>query len=241
MYFDRLIPGFVLQGGSWVAQDRTDPTNKLVTDTIDDVYAGGLSFVPSFPQNLASEFYVGPKVSNRQGTIAMALPPGNVNGASDAFYFNLVDNTYLDTASGGGPFTVFGRVLSGSNVLAYFNNTNFFFEPAFTKMPTHNIFTNGIFDYGFLGYSVLNDLPVNYHGTNYPADSNLFFVDFSFPQANAQPVIDTTPPTAAITFPPANVILTNGISLTVRGTAQDDVGLAQVQLTLLPQNGALGG
>ena len=243
MFFDRLIPGFVLQGGTWFAQDRTNSANELVADTIDDAWGSGLSFVPPFPEQLDSEFYVGPKVSNLHGTIAMALPPGNINGASDAFFFNLVDNTYLDTVNSGGPFTVFGQVLSGADVLAYFNNPSAFSKPAFTVAPTTNIFTNGIFDYVLFNANTteLTDLPVNYHGTNWPANSNLFFVDFSFPDAYAQPVIDTTPPTAAITYPPANAILTNGTSLTVQGTAQDNFGLAQVQFTLLPLNGAVSG
>lgn len=239
MFFDRLIPGFVLQGGGWDAGNRTDPTNELYADTIDDIYDSGFNFNPPFPQQVASEFYVGPKVRNEQGTIAMALPSGNVDGATSAFFFNLVDNPFLDIyTNGGGPYTVFGRVLSGSNVLAYFNDTNAFFKPSFTTMPSQNIFTNGIFDYGLLGSTDLTDLPVNYQGTNYPANSNLFFVDFSFPDANAQPVIDTTPPTAAITFPPGDVVLTNGLALTVQGTAQDDTGLARVYCSLVPQNGA---
>ncbi|MGA2556896.1 MAG: peptidylprolyl isomerase, partial [Verrucomicrobiota bacterium] len=242
MFFDRLIPGFVLQGGGWAAGNRT--TNILYANSIANIYTG-LNFKPPFPQELASEFYAGPKVSNRQGTMAMALPPGNVNGASSAFFFNLVDNPFLDVyTNGGGPFTVFGRVLSGSEVLAYFNNTNAFFKRSFSGTPTHNIFTNGIFDFQLLNptdTTELTDLPVNYHRTNYPANSNLFFVDFSFPAANAQPVIDATPPTAAITVPPADVVLTNGISLTAQGTAQDDFGLAQVQFTLLPLNGATSG
>ena len=242
MFIDRLIPGFVLQGGSWDAGSRTDPTNVLYGDTIDNIYDNGLKFNPPFPQQVDSEFYAGPKVSNQQGTIAMALPAGNVDGATGAFFFNLVDNPFLDDyTNGGGPYTVFGRVLSGSNVLAYFNNTNAFFKPSFTRIPTHNIFTNGIFDYALLGYGELTDLPVNYHGTNYPADSNLFYVDFSFPDASAQPVIDTNPPTAAITFPPADVVLTNGLSLTVQGTAQDDIGLARVYCSLVALNGAYGG
>jgi len=242
MFFDRLIPGFVLQGGGWFAYDRTNSTNKLFVDNIETAYSG-LNFSPPFPQQVDSEFYVGPKVSNTKGTIAMALPAGDVNGATDAFYFNLADNTNLDTVNSGGPYTVFGRVLNGTNVLEYFNNPKAFSKPAFTRVPTHNIFTNGIFDYVLLNptdTTELTDLPVNYHGTNLPADSNLFFVDFSFPATNAQPVIDTTPPTAAITFPPANIILTNGISLTVRGTAQDDVGLARVFCSLADQQGSGG-
>ena len=149
---------------------------------------------------------------------------------------------FLPTARG--PFTVYGRVLDGANtnVLEYFNNTNKFSKPRFTTIPSHNIFTNGIYDQIYLAHNAVSftDLPVNYHGANVPSDTNLFFVDFSFPDTNAQPVIDTNPPTAAMTYPLANVVLTNGTPLTVRGTAQDDVGLARVECSLIPLNGAYG-
>jgi cyclophilin family peptidyl-prolyl cis-trans isomerase len=243
MFFDRLLPGFVLQGGTWLAQNRTNSTNVLIVDPVSDIIVAP----PPLPQQIDSEFYLGPKVSNTKGTIAMALPSGNVNGASSAFFFNLVDNPFLDVfTNGGGPFTVFGRVLSdpGTNVLAYFNNTNFFFKPRFTSHPTTDIFTHGIFDFVLLNPSdttTFTDLPVNYHAAHDPANRNLFFVDFTFPDANAQPVIYTNPPAFALTFPPANVVFTNGTPVTLQGTAQDQAGLAFVECSLIPQNGAYGG
>jgi cyclophilin family peptidyl-prolyl cis-trans isomerase/lysophospholipase L1-like esterase len=236
MFFDRLIPGFVLQGGGWFAQDQTNTTPPPSVANIFATYAQ--SFLvnnPSLPEHVNSEYYVGPQVSNTKGTLAMALPAGDADGATCAFFFNLVDNTNLDTTnSGGGPFTVFGRVLSGANVLDYFNNTNEFFKRSFTNIGTNDIFTNGIFDADFYdpGYAYLTDLPVNFHGTNQPADTNLFFVEFSYPDANAQPVIDTNLPTAAISFPAPGALLTNGVPVTAQGTAHDDVGLAMVYCTL---------
>ena len=168
-------------------------------------------------------------------------------GRRTHFFFNLVDNPFLDVHQWRRPLYRLwaGAGAARANVLQYFNNPKAFSKPAFTSIPTTNIFTNGIFDGIYLGANDplydFTDLPVNYHGTNEPADSNLFFVDFSFPNTNAQPVIDTNPPSAAITFPPPNTILTNGTSLTVRGTAQDDVGLARVYSALFPLNGAYGG
>ena len=252
MFFDRLIPGFVLQGGGWFAADQTNAT-PITTNSLGNIYENYTvqNATLSLPDQVASEFFSGPIVSNTTGTLAMALPSANVNGAANQFFFNLTNNPFLDGTNDGGPFTVFGRVLDGAtnglNVLQYFNNTNAFFKTTnFTRTPTHNIFTNGIFDGIYLGTNNplydFPDLPVNYHGANEPSDSSLFFVDFSFPDTNAQPVIDTNPPTAAISYPPPGMVLTNGIPLTVQGTAQDDYGngLARVYSALFPLNGAYG-
>ena len=265
MFFDRLLPGFVLQGGDWYAQDQTNSTPPPTVNEIYQTYVGITPervLNPTLPDQVDSGFYVGPKVSNKQGTIAMTLSAGDADSAANGFFFNLVDNTNLDVFTNDeAPFTVFGRVFSGANVLQFFNNTNEFFKPAFKGTPSYKIFTHGIFD--DIGYEAFNNLPVNYHGTNVPADSSLFFVDFSFPDTNAQPLIDTNPPTATITYPPPDMILTNGTSLTLQGTAQallgntalslggaavtvpavaqDDVGLALVKCTVIPANGALGG
>ena len=129
-------------------------------------------------------------------------------------------------------------------MLDYFNNTNDFSKITPTNSVfTNNPFTNGIFDlvYADASATSFTDVPVNYLGTNLPANSNLFFVDWSFPDTNAQPHIDTNPPTATITFPTANLLLTNGFPLTVTGTAFDDVGLAFVWCDLYPVNGGNGG
>jgi cyclophilin family peptidyl-prolyl cis-trans isomerase len=245
-FFDRLIPGFVLQSGDFVAADRTN--TEPFFDTVYSIYnnfvdPNGLGLNPPLPYQVDNEYYVGPVVSNRAGTLSLALPAGNVNGGNSAFFFNLVDNPELDSAADGGPFTVFGRVIGGTSVLNYFNNTNFFFEP---PVPANLVFTSNIFDDGlfnlveiYTNTSDFNDLPVNFHGTNIPADSNLFFINFSFP--DTQPVVDTTPPTAAITFPLPGEILTNGNDFTAQGTAHDNIGLALVYVTMYPLNGANNG
>jgi cyclophilin family peptidyl-prolyl cis-trans isomerase len=51
-------------------------------------------------------------IPNTRGTIAMALVKGQgVDSASDAWFINLGNNSFLDDASNGGPFTVFGTVI----------------------------------------------------------------------------------------------------------------------------------
>jgi cyclophilin family peptidyl-prolyl cis-trans isomerase/uncharacterized protein (DUF2141 family) len=251
LFFDRLVPGFVLQSGDYDATDRTNTTPGLSVIDINQRYVHGSvpnTNSPPLPWEIQNEFYVGPQVSNTKGTLALALPAGNPNGGGNAFFFNLVDNPILDTSeTGGGPFTVFGRVIGGTDVLDYFNDTNNFATNAY---PTNlvfagNPFTNGIFDSIYIetNSTILTDLPENFHGTNLPANTNFFFIDFSFPDPNAQPVVDTTTPSAVITYPTANLLLTNGASLLVQGTAQDNVAVARVRISAqaAPGNGAYGG
>jgi cyclophilin family peptidyl-prolyl cis-trans isomerase len=196
-FFDRDVANFVLQGGDYVTYDRT--TNGLNGGPV----STGTNI---FPSQVDSEFNVGPLIHNRFGTLAMALVSGEPNSATSAFFFNLADNsTNLDNQNGG--FTVFGRILSGTNILQYFN--------------TLSAPSNGIFDLE----SSISSLPVNCDGTNEPTDANLFYCDFAF---QTPPPVDTSAPTVAITFPAPNASFTNGGDLTVLGTAQDNVGLAEV-------------
>jgi len=216
MFLDRDSTSFVLQGGDYVATDRSS-TNLAVEKLVPGT---------NFPSQLDSEFGVGPLIHNTFGTLAMALVSGETNSATSAFYFNLVDNSAtLDSQD----FTVFGRILygtnAGSNVLQYFN--------------TLSAPTNGIYDYSSNSLSIAT-LPVNYNGTNAPTDANLFYCGFLFVSPTSPPV-DTTPPTVSITFPAPDTFFTNFGTLTVQGTAEDNVGLAEVFCVLTASTGANGG
>lgn len=203
-FFDRDAVGFVLQGGDYVLSNRTDA----------ELTGGPVPVGPTFPSQVDSEFNVGPLIHNTFGTLAMALQPDNPNSATSAFFFNLADNSAnLDYQDGG--FTVFGRILSGSNTLQYFN--------------TLSAPVDGIYNYE----PGITNLPVNYDGAAVPGCSNVFFCDFSF--SNGPPV-DVTPPTLTITSPPPAAELTNG-ALVIKGTAQDNVGLAEVFYVLTTQDG----
>jgi uncharacterized repeat protein (TIGR02543 family) len=201
MFFDRDVPNFVLQGGDYGTSNRLNTTN-ISGWSIYDKFAYGNS---NFPQQVDSEFNVGPMIRNEFGTLAMALATGNQNSANSAFFINSTNNSpYLDTNTGG--FTVFGRIVSGSNVVQYFN---------MLSAPSNGISTNG----GFAS------LPVNYTGTNQASDASLFYCDFTF---LTPPPVDTTPPTVLITNVASNAVFVLGSVVDVQGSAADNVGLAEV-------------
>lgn len=102
-FVHRWEPGFVIQGGGYRVEESTN----------------GLSVVsiPTFG-TITNEYSVGGTNSNVFGTIAMARAAGETNSATSQWFFNLGDNSRLDRVDGG--FTVFGRVISGANILNLF-------------------------------------------------------------------------------------------------------------------------
>ncbi len=109
MFFHRWVPGFVIQGGGF-AVARRGTTNAQFT-------------LFKNLGNITNEYAVGQKRSNVYGTIAMAKLGNDPNSASSEWFFNLADNSQnLDRQNGG--FTVFGRVIAGTNVLERFNKQN---------------------------------------------------------------------------------------------------------------------
>src|SRR5437867_1390845 len=106
MFLHRCLPGFVVQGGGFLIVDPASITPFSATN-------GNLYVVPSFGP-ITNEFNVGRRLTNSYGTIAMAKLPGNPNSASSEWFFNLANNTGLDSQNGG--LTVFGPVTPGTNL-----------------------------------------------------------------------------------------------------------------------------
>jgi cyclophilin family peptidyl-prolyl cis-trans isomerase len=223
MFFQRCVPGFVLQGGSFGASNSTDMSPPITGWDVASTFTTATNQNPPFPQQVDSEFNVGPFIPNHFGTIAMALQSGEPDSATSGFFFNLADDSVppndLDTNTGG--FTVFGRILDGTNVLQYFNT-----------LTNGGIIANQVFlDNGSLYTNPFPALPVNYATTNAPANANLIFGDLQF---QTTPPVDTNLPSVAITSPAPGALLTSGTLVPVEGEASDNVGLALVVGELAP-------
>jgi cyclophilin family peptidyl-prolyl cis-trans isomerase len=142
MIVHRWVPGFVIQGGGIFITNRA---------TAQPAFAA----VPTFGI-IKNEYSAGRTLSNTYGTIAMARSQA-VDSATSQWFINLGDNSSLDNDNGG--FTVFGRVVGGTNVLNRFNKTTI---------------ENGVFRVN-LG-APLNELPILSATATY---EDLVYVDVS--------------------------------------------------------------
>ena len=88
----RVVAGFVNQGGGY----KLNSAGKIIQ--------------PPTVAPVVNEY----KLSNLRGTLAMALSGTNPNSATDQFFFNAVNNTFLNTENGG--FTVIGQIVGVQGV-----------------------------------------------------------------------------------------------------------------------------
>lgn len=155
--FHRCLPSFIAQSGGIRSPNRTSSDNFT-----NFVYVANLGAI-------TNEYAVGRRFSNTYGTIAMAKLSGDPNSATSQWFFNLADNSAnLDNQNGG--FTVFGRVVSGTNVLNQFNSLQ--------------LNGGGIVDltqiYGASSTTALfANLPVLYTGMTPPHYNDLIYADIS--------------------------------------------------------------
>lgn len=153
MFFHRLDPDFVIQGGGYGTNSRTSSNLFQQYTSLSDF------------GSIENEYSSGRQFSNAYGTVAMARISGQPDSATNEWFINLADNGFLDSVDGG--FTVFGRVIRGFEVLNAFQ--------ALRLQPS-----GGILDlrqvYG-PSAGLFAELPVNYFGTTLPKFSDLFYVD----------------------------------------------------------------
>jgi cyclophilin family peptidyl-prolyl cis-trans isomerase len=205
-FFHRCVPQFALQGGGFVAFDGTSSTRMGPPWS-------NLGMVASYG-DITNEFAVGRRFSNVFGTIAMAKRGDHPDSASSQWFFNLGDNSgNLDQQNGG--FTVFGRVVRGTNLLAIFNTLAYGqnlvdLHAVYPSDPVAGLFT---------------ELPTYAVGTAAPRYSELIYFNV---RIVADPVVVSLGPNhelswnstagqtnvieSAVTLPPAwqTVLQTNG-------------------------------
>ena len=87
-----------------------DYTSSIIHRSVPDfvVQGGGITYPGWYDVPTDAPVVNEPGILNTRGTIAMAKQDGDPNSATSQWFFNLVDNTDLDTQNGG--FTVFGEV-----------------------------------------------------------------------------------------------------------------------------------
>ena len=127
--FHRSVPNFVIQGGGFSAptvdadQPGSNPVSIPTTGT-----------VRNEPGNL-----------NKRGTISMAKLDGQPDSATSQFFFNLENNSFLDSDNGG--YTAFGEVLGSgmtnvdlmaADALAY-DATTYYANTALSDLPLWNV------------------------------------------------------------------------------------------------------
>ncbi|WP_186647265.1 peptidylprolyl isomerase [Fluviispira vulneris] len=92
--FHRIIDGFIIQGGAYDinfnAKENKNPPIKNNSD-------------------------IGLK--NLTGTIAMARKPNSIDSATSQFFINLTNNKNLDSKENNNGYAVFGKVISGMDVV----------------------------------------------------------------------------------------------------------------------------
>ncbi|HVY23191.1 MAG TPA: peptidylprolyl isomerase [Steroidobacteraceae bacterium] len=90
--FHRVIPGFMIQGGGFTEDMQQKKTNAPIKNEA----TNGLR--------------------NKRGTLSMART-NDINSATCQFFINLVDNDFLDHSASNYGYAVFGKVISGMEVI----------------------------------------------------------------------------------------------------------------------------
>jgi peptidyl-prolyl cis-trans isomerase A (cyclophilin A) len=90
--FHRVIPGFMIQGGSFTEDMQQKPTQDPIKNEADN----GLK--------------------NERGTLSMART-SDIHSATSQFFLNVADNAFLDHGGRDFGYAVFGKVVEGMDVV----------------------------------------------------------------------------------------------------------------------------
>ncbi len=191
LFSHRLDPDFVLQSGGFTVVGSTSTP------------------VPTDPP-IANEFTADPRFSNTLGTIAMAKVGGDPDSATSQWFINLGDNSFLDSSNGG--FTVFGRVVSGLEVLARFNSD-------FNDSASGG---RGVYDVSAQLGPTYTELPL--------LDGELIVENLvSTAVAIIPPAVPAPDARPTVTVKGKRTLTTTRSRVVIRGRASDDTGVSRVE------------
>lgn len=112
--FHRVIPGFMVQGGGFTP----DGTQKNANAPVPLESANGLK--------------------NNAGAVAMART-NDPNSATSQFFINVADNGFLDYAPGNPGYAVFGKVVSGMDVVEKIEKVQTSSRSSYDDWPVQDI------------------------------------------------------------------------------------------------------
>ncbi|AFP30661.1 peptidylprolyl isomerase [Marinobacter sp. BSs20148] len=112
--FHRVIPGFMVQGGGFSSDLQSQETRAPIRNEA----------TPSLP--------------NLRGTVAMARTNAP-DSATAQFFVNLTDNDFLNPNSRGAGYAVFGKVVSGMDVIDAIANTETGSRKGMSDVPLQTI------------------------------------------------------------------------------------------------------
>ncbi len=221
-FLDNVIPGYILQGGSYRVENPYAETFFENAQSITEAPA------------IVNEFNAGRIIPNTFGTLAMALTYSgsvpNPDSATTAWFFNTTNNatgTAADFDSQG--FTVFGRVKAGASVLKSFNALSE--DKGILNMNGDNFYYAGC-AYPVVGTNELafTSLPVAYKTFHCLTYSDLYNVTVSVLSSPTNS-LDATAPKLVIQVPAKNAIITTN-ELLASGTISDNLAVDSVLVYL---------
>ncbi len=117
--FHRVIPNFMIQGGGFATDGNQKPTKA--------------------PIKLESDN----GISNKIGTLAMART-SDPNSATNQFFINTADNDFLDHSTRDPGYAVFGKVISGMEVVEKIESSETTTKSGMADWPVDNVIIESI-------------------------------------------------------------------------------------------------